>query len=117
MSNRKVNAKSTHGSFFGMQNDERLSRVHWANTKKVINVELVAFKPCKPETLPRVAALLDGFARQRYIDEEEEVNEYFSEEGIIKAVICSNVNASLDTMQLFATKASIREFLSISRVK
>ena len=62
--NKKLSQRSAHGHFVGMGSDETLNRIYVPSTRRIIITRAQDFHSCNTTTLPGVATLLDGIARQ-----------------------------------------------------
>ena len=62
--NKKLSPRSAHGHFVGMESDETLYRIYVPSTRRIIITRAQDFHSCNTTTLPGVATLLDGIARQ-----------------------------------------------------
>ena len=66
--NKKFLARSVHAHFVGMQSDTTILRVYVPETKSVMLTRIQDFRPYSNETLPGVASLLDGLARESELE-------------------------------------------------
>lgn len=101
MNAKKLLPRSEAAHFLGMEGDQRMIRVFIPDTNKIRKMRLADFHINKNSPLPSVSALLDGIARQRVIEEEENIDSDQPETLLQSTLACLQLSD-----QLFSTPKS-----------